>query len=183
MDLIPVKIDKISYHSASHSYAVLLRELTGDRVLPVIVGAFEAQAIALAVEQVKIPRPMTHDLLASIIDEAGGSLQSVVVTELRDSVYYACLNYLTVDGRELTIDARPSDAIAVALRMHTSILVSSEVMDASGVAESAIEERVVEREKSAEPSRKDLEEELNVAVEKEEYEIAARLRDQIKAME
>ncbi len=183
MDLLPVNIDKISYHSASHSYAVLLKDVAGDRILPVIVGAFEAQAIALAIEKVKIPRPMTHDLLVDLIRETGGVLKSVAITDLRDGVYFASMEIVVEDGRQLSIDARPSDAIAVALRLQTAIFVADSVMDESGVAESAVEQRATEKEDPAQATRQQLEQELSEAVEKEEYEIAARLRDQIKAME
>src|SRR5918997_7162099 len=94
---------------------IILRDEEGQRVLPIWVGIFEANAIALQIENIATPRPMTHDLLRNIIKDLDGTVERVVVCDLRDNTFYAVI-YLTVRGESVAIDARPSDAIALALR-------------------------------------------------------------------
>jgi bifunctional DNase/RNase len=107
---------------------VILKDLAGEKVLPIWVGVFEANAIALQVENVSTPRPMTHDLLRNVIADLDGRVDRVVVSELRDNTFYATI-HMTVRGEALAIDARPSDAIALALRTRAPILVADEVID------------------------------------------------------
>lgn len=114
---------------------VVLHEREGDRVLPIWVGVFEANAIALQVENVQTPRPMTHDLLRSVITELGGHLDRVVVTDLRESTFYAMLHVQTAGGLR-AIDARPSDAIALALRFGSRIFVEESVIASARTVES-----------------------------------------------
>jgi bifunctional DNase/RNase len=106
---------------------VILRDKDGQRVLPIWVGVFEANAIALQIESVQTPRPMTHDLLKSVIDELGGRLERIVVSELKDNTFYATLRLRSLKGA-LTLDARPSDAIALALRSGARIFVEEAVI-------------------------------------------------------
>jgi len=106
---------------------VVLREVEGQRVLPIWVGVFEANAIALQVENVQTPRPMTHDLLKSVIDRLGGHVERIVVCELRENTFYATLHVLSANGL-LEVDARPSDAIALALRSGARIFVDDAVI-------------------------------------------------------
>jgi bifunctional DNase/RNase len=106
---------------------IILRETGGERVLPIWVGVFEANAIALQIESVQTPRPMTHDLLKSVIDELGGRLERIVVSELKDNTFYATLRLRTQAG-PLVVDARPSDAIALALRSGARIFVEEAVI-------------------------------------------------------
>lgn len=106
---------------------VVLREVEGERVLPIWVGVFEANAIALKVESVETPRPMTHDLLRSVIEEMGGRVERVVVCELRENTFYATLEVRSAQGL-LRLDSRPSDAIALALRSGARIFVADEVI-------------------------------------------------------
>jgi bifunctional DNase/RNase len=106
---------------------VVLREVQGERVLPIWVGVFEANAIALKVESVETPRPMTHDLLRSVIEELGGRVERVVVCELRENTFYATLEVRSAQGL-LRLDSRPSDAIALALRSGARIFVADEVI-------------------------------------------------------
>ena len=109
---------------------IILRDKTGDRVLPIWVGIFEANAIALQMENITTPRPMTHDLLKNVVEELKGAVQKVVVSELRDNTFYA-LVYVETAGDLLAIDARPSDAIALALRARAPILVEEAVIDSA----------------------------------------------------
>jgi len=106
---------------------VVLREAEGQRVLPIWVGVFEANAIALQVENVQTPRPMTHDLLKAVIDQLGGRVERIVVCELKENTFYATLHILSTKGA-VEIDARPSDAIALALRSGARIFVDETVI-------------------------------------------------------
>jgi len=106
---------------------IVLREVEGQRVLPIWVGVFEANAIALQVENVQTPRPMTHDLLKSVIDQLEGHVERIVVCELKESTFYATLHILSAKGL-LKVDARPSDAIALALRSGARIFVDDAVI-------------------------------------------------------
>jgi bifunctional DNase/RNase len=101
--------------SSGGAYALILNEMDGNRRLPIIIGTFEAQAIALELERIKPPRPMTHDLLRSVIQGFGSYVKSVLISELRDGTFFAQIS-LESDGNELELDARPSDAIALAIQ-------------------------------------------------------------------
>ena len=112
---IEMSVKGLEVDAITNMPIIVLRETGGERVLPIWVGVFEANAIALQIESVQTPRPMTHDLLKSVIDELGGQLERIVVSELKDSTFYATLRLRSRHGA-LTVDARPSDAIALALR-------------------------------------------------------------------
>jgi bifunctional DNase/RNase len=107
---------------------VILKDKEGDRVLPIWVGIFEANAIALQIENIATPRPMTHDLLRNIITDLDGQVDRVVVSDLKDNTFFAII-HLTVKGEAVVVDARPSDAIALALRTRAPILVDETVID------------------------------------------------------
>ena len=107
---------------------VILRDKDGQRVLPIWVGIFEANAIALQIENISTPRPMTHDLLRNVIQDLKASVQKVVVCDLQENTFYALI-YISMNGDTLTIDARPSDAIALALRTRAPIFVEDTVID------------------------------------------------------
>ena len=107
---------------------VILKDKEGDRVLPIWVGIFEANAIALQIENIATPRPMTHDLLRNIITDLDGQVDRVVVSDLKDNTFFAII-HLTVKGEAVVVDARPSDAIALALRTRAPILVEETVID------------------------------------------------------
>ena len=115
---------------------VILRDEAGDRTLPIWVGPVEANAIALQVENIEPPRPMTHDLLRTVMEDLGASLSRVVISDLRDGTYYA---YLQLDrgGEVMLVDARPSDAIALSLRSRAPVFVESIVMDRASMPEEA----------------------------------------------
>ena len=107
---------------------IILRDKAEQRVLPIWVGVFEANAIALQIENVTTPRPMTHDLLRNVIHDLNASVQKIVVCDLQENTFYALI-YLAMNGDTLTIDARPSDAIALALRTRAPIFVEESVID------------------------------------------------------
>src|SRR5262245_32491458 len=106
---------------------IILRDVEGSRVLPIWVGVFEANAIALQIENVQTPRPMTHDLLKNVLQDLEAQVERVVVCELRENTFYAAI-HLSTHGQSIVIDARPSDAIALALRTRSPIFVEEEVI-------------------------------------------------------
>ncbi len=107
---------------------IVLRDAEGQRVLPIWVGIFEANAIALKIENISTPRPMTHDLLRNVIEDLNGVVRKIVVSNLKDNTFYALI-YVEVGGQTLAIDSRPSDAIALALRADAPIFVEESVLD------------------------------------------------------
>ena len=178
--MIPVNVDKISYHPSSRSYAVLLKEENSEKVLPILVGSFEAQSIALALEVVETPRPLTHDLICEMIKKIDANLVSVNISKLNDGVFYAKLKIKGLKFGIKQIDSRPSDAISIALRLNAPIYVSPEVIKEAGVNQEDISE-----ESSLTPkySIEDLELRLKKAIEKEDYEKAAKIRDKLKELD
>jgi hypothetical protein len=116
----------------SNTPVVLLQELTGERSLPIFIGAPEATAIAYAVQKVEVPRPMTHDLMRDVVQALGATVTKVVVTEVHDGTYYALI-HLERNDTPIVISARPSDAIALAARTDAPIFVADDLMDAAGV--------------------------------------------------
>ena len=119
---------------STNSPIVLLKDIRGEAMLPIWVGPFEANAIASEIEKVAPQRPMTHDLLRNVINQFGGDVRRVIVTELKDNTFYAVIE-IEHEGKRLIIDSRPSDAIALALRVDCPIFVREEVIELSRNAE------------------------------------------------
>ncbi|MEW6061196.1 MAG: bifunctional nuclease domain-containing protein [Bacteroidota bacterium] len=174
--------------SSAGAYALILKETNGKRKLPIIIGAFEAQSIALELEGMKPPRPLTHDLMKNIIDTFAVSLNEVYINELRDGTFYA---KLSVEGVSETqeIDSRPSDAIALAVRYGAPIYVDEEVLQEAGIISEDEEEEEDITKKEEQPSVKkfatkleQLQSSLKEAIEKEDYEKAAKIRDEIRKL-
>jgi bifunctional DNase/RNase len=179
--------------STGGAYAILLKELEGNRRLPIIIGAFEAQAIALEIEGIKPPRPLTHDLLKQITDNLGASVVEVIVDELRENTFYA---KIVLEASTLTqeIDARPSDAIALAVRTQAPIYVAESVLEAAAFVPSEESESESipgltppSADKTKKPTTKEaklaaLQNKLREAIDGEEYERAAKIRDDIKRL-
>jgi hypothetical protein len=175
--------------SSAGAYALILKESNGKRKLPIIIGAFEAQSIALELEGMRPPRPLTHDLLKNIIDTFAVSLNEVCISELRDGTFYA---KLSVEGVSETqeIDSRPSDAIALAVRFGAPIYVEEQVLQEAGIVSEDEEEETEDSAKKPEDppvkqfttKLEQLQSALKDAIEKEDYEKAAKLRDDIRKM-
>jgi uncharacterized protein len=125
---IEMSIKGLMVDPITNTPIVILRDKDGQRVLPIWVGIFEANAIALQIENVTTPRPMTHDLLRNVIQDLNATVQKIVVCDLQENTFYALI-YLRLNGDTLTIDARPSDAIALALRTRAPIFVEESVID------------------------------------------------------
>lgn len=207
MSKIQVEILGISTSPSSNgAYALILQESDGQRRLPIVIGAFEAQAIALEMEGIRPPRPMTHDLIKNSLETLGATLTEVIINDLNDGTFYA---QLILDATSVEIDARPSDAIALAVRFQAPIYVSEEVMNEAGfipegseadndsdddnddpILRAAAQEEEDEnpisqsRQETRQPSKpknrlEALKLELDKAIEQEDYEKAAALRDQI----
>jgi len=125
---VQMKIKGLMVDPVTNMPIVILKDESDDRVLPIWVGIFEANAIALKVEEIDTPRPMTHDLLRSMIGTFGGAVEKIVVNDLRDNTYFALI-HLRVEGQEHLVDSRPSDALALALRVGAPIFVEESVLD------------------------------------------------------
>ncbi len=202
MDRVQLEILGLSSSpSAGGAYALLLKEMYGIRRIPIIIGAYEAQSIALELEGIKPPRPLTHDLLANIIKNLHAVVNEIVITELRDNTFYAKIVF-EVSGLSNEVDSRPSDAIALAVRLGVPIYVSEKVMDIASFVPSSDEPKEpkdeyddslddeIEELKPDEPQASSsdikiasLQDQLRDAIEKEDYERAAKLRDEINKAE
>lgn len=201
MSLVRLDIEGISYsQTQTGAYALVLKEFDGARTLPIIIGAFEAQAIAIALEKnIKPPRPLTHDLFKTFSDRFKIVVKQVIIHKLVDGVFFSSL-ICERDKIEEIIDARTSDAIALALRFEAPIFTYQNILEKAGVylqAKDRIDKRT-EEEMELEEVLKPLQdeedlfltkslEELNTMLEKsvadEDYELAAKIRDEIDTRE
>jgi bifunctional DNase/RNase len=127
---VEVRIRGLMMDPATNMPIVVLKDVASETVMPIWVGIFEANAIAIEIEKLGAPRPMTHDLTKNLIRHLNGSLEKVVITELRDDTFFAVL-WMRQDEEAITVDARPSDAIALALRADCPIYVSEQVMQSA----------------------------------------------------
>ena len=141
---IEMTIKGLMVYPITNMPIVILRDKDGQRVLPIWVGVFEANAIALQIENVTPQRPMTHDLLNNVIHDLRADIQKIVVSDLKDNTFYALI-YLTIAGEITAIDARPSDAIALALRARAPIFVEDKVIDSAKSVDLAPEKQDSER--------------------------------------
>ncbi len=128
--MVEIRLQSLGLDQASKTPVIILQEVDGERMLPIWIGASEAQAIASELAGMKFPRPLTHDLAASLIRGLGGELQRVIVSRVEDNTYYAELVILR-GSDVISIDARPSDSIAIALRMHAPLFTSDELLSAT----------------------------------------------------
>ena len=197
-ELIQVEIYGLSLSSSisGGGYAIILKEVEGERRLPIIIGQFEAQAIAIQLEGIVSPRPLTHDLIKNLVEHFGYSIEYVLINEIKDSTFYARIKF---DSDEIEdMDSRPSDALAIALKFQAPIFVSRGIMDEVGFIPEAEQETSSsqepqknepepEAEKSTTETKRDrleeLKKDLEDAIAKEEYEKAALIRDEIKKLD
>jgi bifunctional DNase/RNase len=139
-----VKISSLNMDPTTNSPIIILKEIEGEETLPIWIGLLEATAIASEIEGVKFSRPMTHDLLKNVMDKMDIKVKKVEICDLKDNTYYAFI-HITKNGKTLTIDSRPSDAIALALRAEAPIFVSDEVLEKSRQIEAAKESEPVDK--------------------------------------
>ncbi len=130
--MIEVVIDSVRVSLTNQQRIVILKEINEERYLPIWIGPYEAEAITIALQEVEIARPQTHDLIKNIINTLNARLVRIEITKIKDDVYFANL-VLETNGGEIRIDSRPSDAVAMAVRCHVSILVSRDIMDAAAI--------------------------------------------------
>jgi bifunctional DNase/RNase len=142
-DLIEVTVDSIRVHLPTGQHVVILKEKKNDRYLPIWIGMFEANAIAMRIQGMAPERPITHDLMTSTFGELGISVSRIVVTALSEEVFFARL-HLRQDGREIDVDSRPSDAIALAVRFDCPIFVATDVLERAGVIPEKDEEEATD---------------------------------------
>jgi len=191
MEKILLEIIGMSYsQSQSGAYALILGEKEGKRRLPIIIGGFEAQSIAIELEKIKTPRPLTHDLFKTFAESFNIKLSEIIINKFHEGVFYAML--VCSNGKKvIEIDSRTSDAIALALRFGCPVYTYESIMIAAGMLidddmETSRPEFTVEEEGSheettlAEYSLEDLKQMLKSAIEGEDYEKASRVRDEIK---
>lgn len=148
--MIETVVESIRVSLVTQHRVVILKEVDGERHLPIWIGSYEAEAIAMELQGVTASRPLPYDLMRSLIDRLGGVVDRVTVTELTDDVFYARI-ILRQDGREVEIDSRPSDAIALAVRAQVSILVDESVMEKAGVMLSSEDDAEGEQNESLSP--------------------------------
>ena len=134
--MIEVEIDSIRVSLMSEHRVVVLKAIDQELFLPIWIGPYEAEAIAIRLKEVDISRPLTHDLLNNVIGEMGGDISHILVNELQDDTFYALIG-VKLDGRLLEIDSRPSDAIALAVRSGAKIFVSEDVMERASITPGA----------------------------------------------
>lgn len=175
--------------SSGGAYALILTEANGNKRLPIIIGSFEAQAIALELENIKPPRPMTHDLLKNMVLSLDTEIKHILINELTEGTFYAQI-ILEKDSQVMELDARPSDAIALAVRFNVSIYVNEQVLNEAGISTEPEPQTLEEALSTDDPGSgqkelsqlEELEAELQTAIETENYEKAAKIRDRIQKM-
>ncbi len=127
--MVKVELSKIIMHENKHDQIIILKEKDGQRQLPIIIGVAEAAAIKMKVSNLRCPRPLTHDLLSNLIEKIGANLEQVIINKLEGNTFYARLMIKLKDNTLLDIDARPSDSIALALRLNAPVFVEEEVFE------------------------------------------------------
>ncbi|SFM93220.1 hypothetical protein SAMN05421738_104154 [Algoriella xinjiangensis] len=205
-NLIRLNIKGISYsQTQTGAYALILEEKVGGRKLPIIIGSFEAQSIALALEKdINPPRPLTHDLFVSLGKEFHLNVDSIYIYKLEDGVFYSNIVFLNEDGNRAEIDSRTSDAIALAVRFNAPIYAYEHVVEKAGIHLDIVQEEEDNISRTVNQledeldllaglendlneyegwTKDELDTEMKKAVQNEDYELAARLRDQIDNME
>ncbi|KAF0130639.1 MAG: hypothetical protein FD155_1449 [Bacteroidetes bacterium] len=188
MDKILLEIVGMSYsHSQSGAYALILGEVGGKRRLPIIIGGFEAQAIALGLEKMQPSRPMTHDLMKNFADNFGIEVTEVLIHKFKEGVFHALL-ICDKDGVISQIDARTSDAVAISIRFQCPVYAYENIMEEAGilmendeeVPDNSTEIKVTSENEFSDYISAELEEMLEKAVENEDYEQASLIRDELK---
>lgn len=206
MSLVRLYIKEVSFSQSQRgAYVLVFNESNGNKTLPIVIGAFEAQSIVIALEKdIKSPRPLTHDLFKNFAEKFEINIKQVLIYKLIDGIFYANL-ICEQNGEEKHIDARTSDAVALAIRFEAPIFIYKDILDEAGVylkpeleeemeeeemededfsIENLLEEEVLEEEKENDSpflaySDKELNQKLAKAIDDEDYEVAAQIRDEL----
>lgn len=186
-NLVKLRVMGLTFsQTQAGSYALVLAEESGKKRIPIMIGAFEAQAIALHLEELKPPRPLTHDLFLSFSKAYGVDLKEVLINKLEEGIFYSELTFIH-EGDVVKLDSRTSDAVALALRFKCPIYTTAEILDRAGIYleekeddKEAEEEIVEDDEDYGAKSMLELEALLDQAVDNEDYETASKIRDEIK---
>lgn len=180
-----MKVDKLGIDLLTHDPVVILKDMEGKRYLPILIGPFEATAIALALEGTRVPRPLSHDLMKNIVSSLNAKVLRVIIHDIRDNTFYAKI-VLENEGSSVEVDARPSDSIALALRTDAPIFVSEKIV---------LEETVIDKDAPEDPEIKkfkqyvenlrpsDFTDSLNDFMQQEKEEISSDIKDAIETKE
>ncbi|MCC6276137.1 MAG: bifunctional nuclease family protein [Leptospiraceae bacterium] len=183
MDLIEVRISDISLTNVGFAVFLKPKDIPDAKVVPIFIGPLETHSITSVLEGVTPPRPMTHDLLMQIVQSVGTQIVKITIDEIIDNTFFAKI-YLRKDEEILILDARPSDSIAIALRAGSPMYITQNVLNEAGIVmkEDMTSEKIQEVDKPTTPKTRlqILEETLSNAIKSEDYETAAKIRDQIK---
>jgi len=177
MNKVPVEVTGVSVYAPYQGYVVILKENGGEKWLPIFIGFPEAIHINRVMQDGDNPRPLTYDLFQSILGALDAKINEVVITDLRDKTFYAEVIITDTTDKKLVIDARPSDAIALALKSRSPLLVNKDILETAGL------EGVEKINEDAEIKIRLLNQQLSEAVEQEDYEDAAKLRDMIRELQ
>lgn len=131
-DLIEVKVDSLRVSLTNQQRIIVLKQINDDRYLPIWIGPYESEAITIALQEVEISRPQTHDLVKNAINLLNGKIINATIKDLRDDIFFGVLN-IEIDGKNIELDSRPSDAIAIAIRAHVPIFIAKKVMDEASI--------------------------------------------------
>ena len=165
--------------SSPGNFVLVMEEDKGDRRLPIIIGAFEAQSIAIALDGLKPPRPLTHDLMLTLMDDQGSELKEVVIADFREEIFYAEL-VIKREGKESRISCRTSDAVALAIRNPCPIFTNESVLAAAGQKLNSAGQPVDQSRKIEDLNIEELQKKLEEALDQEDYEAAQQIRDLIE---
>ena len=174
--MIPVDVIGISVCPPYQGYVVILKEKEGERWLPIFIGAAEAQSISFLLQGLEYARPMTYDLFAQILEAGGVAILSATINDLKDNTFFAVVETRVANGEIRRVDARPSDAIALALKTKAVIQVAEKVMEGAAVSNEPVNRSTLEQIAY-------LHQKLKECVECEAYEEAAKIRDHIRSLE
>ncbi|NOY08843.1 MAG: bifunctional nuclease family protein [Spirochaetes bacterium] len=178
--LVPAEVWTVA--KAEQGNAVLIRPVGSDMAVPIFIGPAEAQSILIGLGNVQMPRPLTHDLLITVAKNLQTTINRIEITELKEGTFYGRL-ILQREDDEISIDSRPSDCISIAVRVKCPIYIDEGVVDEAGISVDVVNQKPISRSVQTESELSNLKHMLDIAVAEENYEEAARLRDQIKELE
>lgn len=181
--IVSMDISQIKFSPVTQSYVVTLKELVSSRILNIVIGPFEAQSIAFAIDKVPLQRPLTHDLLSKIIENLEAKVKRIVIKKLQGNTYFADLELESKDGSIIQVDSRPSDAMALAIRVNAPIFANENILSSSEDVENETLDFLKDKKQFPEIESLSVSErlkvELEAAIKDENYEKAAEIRDKL----